>query len=177
MARKQSGVQPWERQEGESTINYEAFCAYRDMGRERSLAKVGKKLGKSDTLMSNWSSKYSWVSRAADWDDEQDRIAREIAQKEMVEEIRKMRKRQAEAGKFMQVKATRALSKIPDEELKPVDISRLIEVGSKLERLARGDVGEVVEERDGGDAIPAVQIYIPDNQRGTKDDDFDDLEV
>lgn len=56
-------------------------------------------------------------------------------------------------------------------------MSRMVEVASKLERLARGDVGEVVEERDGGEAVDPVQIYIPDNRRGLGNDDFSDLEV
>ena len=45
------------------------------------------------------------------------------------------------------------------------------------ERIAIGDVGEVIEERNGGDAVPAVQIYVPDNGRSKDSDTFDDLEV
>ena len=40
----------------------------------------------------------------------------------------------------------------------------MVEVGSKLERIARGDVGEVVEERE-GESLPPVTFYIPDNGR------------
>ena len=35
----------------ESAKAFEAFCAYRDMGPGRSVAKVGLALGKSTTLM------------------------------------------------------------------------------------------------------------------------------
>lgn len=156
---------PWERKEKETVRAYEAFCVYRDMGPERSIAKTGQKLGKNTTTLSEWSSRNDWVKRAAAWDDEQDKIAREIAQKEMANEIRRMRKRQAEAGKFMQIKAIKALNRIAEEDIKPGDISRLVDIGSKLERLARGDVGEVIEERQGEAVTPAVQFYMPSNGR------------
>lgn len=177
-------AKPWERQEkdGETEINYEAFCIYRDMkanspDKRRTLERVCSECGKSMSLITRWSSKFDWKKRVAAWDDEQDRIAREAAQKQMIDEIRIMRKRQAEAAKIMQIKAIRALSKMKDEDIKAADVSRLMDIGSKIERLARGDVGEVIEERDGGQATPAVQIYIPDNRRSKDDDNFEDLEV
>ena len=163
--------QPWERRESESTKAYEAFCIYRDMGRERSLSKVAEKLQKSETLMGRWSRTYDWVRRAAKWDDEQDRIERETAQKEQAKAIRDMRKRHADLGQAMLIKAARALARIPDDEIKPTDISRMVDVASKLERISRGDVGEVVEERDGGAATPAVTFYMPDNGRDKRDEE------
>lgn len=168
---------PWERQEGESTKAYEAFCTYRDMGRERSLSKVAAKLQKSETLMGRWSGAHEWVDRAAKWDDEQERIERETAQREQVEAIKKMRKRHAKLAENMLEKAASALAQIPEEEIRPADISRMVDIASKLERISRGDVGEVVEERDGGQAMSPVQIYIPDNHRGKSDETFDDLNV
>ena len=164
--------EPWERLQDESTKAYEAFCTYRDMGRERSLSKVAEKLQKSETLMGRWSRTYDWVNRAAKWDDEQDRIERETAQREQVKAIKDMRKRHADLGQAMLIKAARALAKIPENEIKPQDISRMVDVASKLERISRGDVGEVVEERDGGKATPAVTFYMPDNFRDKpKNDD------
>lgn len=165
----------WERLEKETPKQYEAFCTYRDMGTNRSIRAVAEKLGKSEQLMSRWSSKNNWVFRAAEWDDEQERNEREIAQKEMEKEIRLMRKRQAETGKYMQVKAMKALSKLPIEDMKAGEISKLIDVGAKLERTARGDVGEVIEERDGGQAAPAVTFYMPSNGRDEpKEEDTDE---
>lgn len=163
--------QPWERRQDESTKAYEAFSTYRDMGRERSLSKVAEKLQKSDTLIGRWSRTYGWVERAAKWDDEQDRLEREIAQKEQQKAIKDMRKRHADLGQAMLIKAARALAKIPDDEIKPQDISRMVDVASKLERISRGDVGEVVEERNGGDATPAVTFYMPDNGRDRNEEE------
>lgn len=156
--------EPWERQESESTKAYEAFSIYRDMGIQRSLSKVAEKLQKSFTLIGRWSRTYDWVNRAGKWDDEQNRIAREA----QLEEIKKMRKRHADLASAMLIKAAAALKQIPMDEIKAGDISRMVETASKLERLSRGDVGDVIEERDGGEALPVVQFYIPDNHRDSE---------
>ena len=162
---------PWDRRPEETTKAYEAFCTYRDMGPSRSLAKVAEKLSKSEQIMKRWSSANDWVKRAAKWDDEQDRIEREIAQKEQAKAIRDMRKRHADLATAMLIKSAKALQRIPDDEIKASDISRMVDVASKLERISRGDVGEVVEERDGGTAPPPVTFYIPDNHRDKKDEE------
>ena len=165
---KTNTPKPWERQEGETPKPYEAFCIYRDMktdDQERSLREVANRLKKSLTLIGRWSSKYSWVERVAAWDDEQERIEREIAQKEQAKAIREMRKRQAQAGYALQLKATKALGKLPIDQMSPQDIVKMMAEGAKLERIGRGDVGEVVEERDGGQAAPAVTFYMPSNGR------------
>lgn len=166
-------VDPWERQEGETPKAFEAFSIYRDMGIDRSLRKVVQHLNKNLTTIAEWSSKYEWVDRVAAWDAEQDRIAR----LEQIKDIKKMRKRHAGIASQMLLKAAEALQNLDPEEIKAQDVSRLVDIGSKLERISRGDVGEVVEERDGGEAINPVQIYIPDNQRSRDQDEFDDLEV
>ena len=41
----------------------------------------------------------------------------------------------------------------------------MVDTAAKLERISRGDAGEVVEERNGGDAPKIVQFYMPDNHR------------
>ena len=156
--------EPWERQQGETTRAYEAFCIYRDMGASRALRKVVQQLNKNLTTIAEWSTKYEWVKRVAEWDAEQDRIARQA----QVDEIKRMRKRHADLASAMLIKAAKALQRIPEDEIKAVDVSRMVETASKLERISRGDVGEVVEERDGGQATPVVTFYIPSNGRDCK---------
>lgn len=164
---------PWERQEGESTKAFEAFCVYRDLGVQRSIAKVVQTLGKSKALMERWSSNHDWVERAAQWDAEQDRAVRQ----QQLDDIKKMRKRHADLAEAMLIKAGKALLRIPVDEIKAGDLTRMLDIATKVERISRGDVGDVIEERDGGEAINPVQIYIPDNSRGRDQDGFDDLEV
>lgn len=163
----------WDRQEGESAKNFEAFCIYRDLGPDRSCPQVAEKLSKSVGLMARWCRLYDWVNRAAAWDAEQDRIAR----KEQLKEIVKMRKRHAQIAEKALEKASLALDYVDPKNISNADIARLMDTASKLERISRGDVGDVVEERDGGEAINPVQIYVPDNGRNSKEDTFDDLNV
>ena len=111
--------------------------------------------------MSRWAGEYQWSERAAKWDEEQVRIARES----QLEEIKKMRKRHADIASAMLIKAAKALQRLPEDKIKAQDISRMVETASKLERLSRGDVGDVVEERSGGEAIPPVKFYMPENGR------------
>lgn len=158
-------IEKWERQNEETPKAYAAFCVYRDMGPERTQEKVSAELGKSETLISRWSAKYGWVDRVTAWDDEQERLARVAAQKEQLKAIKDMRKRHADLGQAILIKAAKALQRIPEDEIKAGDISRMVDTGSKLERISRGDVGEVIEERDGGAASNAVQFYMPDNGR------------
>lgn len=165
-------VLPWERQPDESTKAYEAFGIYRDMGTERSIAKVSEKLGKSEALLERWSRTYDWVKRAAAWDLEADRLAT----KKLLNDIANMRARQRKQALKMQVKGLELLKEINPGDAKLSEIVSLMKLGMEQERICMGDVGEVVEERNGGDAVPAVQIYIPTNNRENKDN-FDDLEV
>lgn len=164
----------WERLKDETTKQYEAFCVYRDLGTDRSLRAVAEKLGKSEQLMSRWSAKNHWVDRSTAWDDEQERIERETAQKEQAKAIREMRKKHADLASAMLLKAARALKKIPDDEIKAGDMTRMVDVASKLERISRGDVGEVVEERDGGQAASAVTFYMPSNGRDQHKEEDDE---
>lgn len=163
----------WERQPEETPKPFEAFCVYRDLGPGRSLAQVAEKLQKSDTLIGRWSGAYDWVKRATAWDAEQDRVAR----KAQLDEIVKMRKRHARIAEKALDKVSAALEKVQEDNMSNSDIARLMDVASKLERISRGDVGDVVEERDGGEAINPVQIYIPSNSRERGKETFDDIEV
>ena len=168
-------AKPWERQDGETPKQFEAFKIYRDMGEERSITKVANQLSKTRPLLTRWSSANNWVERCRAWDNEQDRLLL----LEQRKEIKKMRKRHADIANAMLLKSAKALKVIPDNEIKPSDVAKMVDVASKLERISRGDVGEVVEQRDGGDAMSNVEIYkakIPDNTR-QDEDDFDDIEV
>ena len=137
-----------------------------DMGNERSLRRVAEQLHKSETIIGRWSGKHNWVERVAAWDAEQDRLIRI----ELTKDIGHMRKRHADLADKLLLKAASAMEQMKPEDIKPSDIPRMVEVASKLERISRGDVGEVVEERDGGPAIPAVQFYMPDNGRDKKEE-------
>ena len=159
--------QPWERMQGESSTKFAYFEAYRNLPpTERSTRAVAEMYGKNSGTIEKYCTEFEWVKRVEAWDDEQTRIARIEQQKEIAE----MRKRHANLAKDMLSKAQEAIDKMNPDEMKPQDISRIAEVASKLERLSLGDVGEVIEERDGGVAEPPVTFYIPENNRDKKGD-------
>lgn len=156
-------LEPWDRQDGESPKAYAAFCYYRDMGPTRSLRKMMKadvpvKLG-SWASLSGWSSKFSWVERAAAW--EIDQRQRDVA--EQVDKVRGMRKAHANIGTLMLSKAAQRLSKIQPEELTIRETVMLAELGAKLERQARGEPGETVNvQHTVGPARPSAEVITSD---------------
>lgn len=125
---------PWERQRRETTIAFQAFQTYRDMGVQRSVDRVAAELHKSHALMGRWSKQWNWVDRAAAWDDELDRIKRS----EIIKKITEMSERHASMSLIMQEKVLRNLKTLEPEDIKPGDLPRFIETAVKLERLARG---------------------------------------
>ncbi len=163
---------PWERQPNETPRAFDAFTKYRDLEPyDRSAAKVADMIGKSASNIEQLCTRNNWVERVAEWDNEQDRIKREAAQKEQVMAIKKMRELHTKVAEKMINKANEALDQISPDEIKPSDITKLIDIGAKLERISRGDVGEVIEERQGEAVAPAVTFYMPDNGRNLDGDD------
>lgn len=173
MATNEKEIQAWEKQPEETPKAFEAFVIYRDMNSDRSIAKVAEQLGKSEALLHRWSSRYDWVKRAAAWDDE---VARETA-RELMRDMAKTRARQRKQALKMQHKGLELLKDINPGDAKLSEIVSLLKLGMEQERICLGDVGDVIEERSGGETVPAVQIYIPDNGRGKDKDNFDDMEV
>ncbi len=124
----------WSRQPDESDPAWGAFVVYRDMGAERSLAKAARSLGKSATLVEGWSSRHSWLARVAEFD----RYVDGQAVDEHVERIREMNRRQASVARLALSKAVDWLHKLNPEQLRDDVGVRLLDVASKLERLAEG---------------------------------------
>ncbi len=145
-ARDSSTRFPWERQFNESRKAFEAFTVYRDMGPSRSQEKVARELGKSAQLMARWSVKWSWVDRVEAWIDEKDRESR-LAQSEAVI---KMNERHAGLAAVLTGKVIEKLQTVTPKEIEKMtlaSVSKLLEIGVKVERQARGEAGEVVSDK------------------------------
>lgn len=70
---------PWERLQHETDPAWQAFVIYRDLGPDkRTHRAVSSQLGKSRVQMEEWSSKYQWVDRCHEYDQNQDREARAV---------------------------------------------------------------------------------------------------
>lgn len=138
MGRKKAEYE-WERKKGESSEAYAAFKLYYQMGDKRSCAKVAKNLGRSNTLISGWCSKWDWVERARAYDNE-------LARQEFAEAcnaIKKMNEQQAQIGLLIQKKALEALKEMKSKELYPKLLLQYLVQGAGLERKARDSDVEI----------------------------------
>lgn len=138
MGRKRAEYE-WERKKGESSESYAAFKLYYQMGDKRSCAKVAKNLGRSNTLISGWCSKWDWVERARAYDNE-------LARQEFAEAcnaIKKMNEQQAQIGLLVQKKALEALKEMKSKELYPKLLLQYLVQGAGLERKARDSDVEI----------------------------------
>lgn len=131
-ARPTSRPDPWERQPRETDPAFEAFRTYRDMGASRSLSKVARQLGKSETLIHRWSSEHSWVVRVHAYDANLDR--------EHIIEIRELRrraaKRNATAAALAMQKFGEVVMGIDTEKVKVADMAAVARVALQMEQDA-----------------------------------------
>lgn len=179
MAKTKTNLNPWEKQEHETSKAYAAFCAYRDMGTDRSLTNIipilYKDLGSTKTAtkrrrLSEWSSLHNWVARVEAYDvylESKSRKEHELAIQKMVTE-------HAEAAVITRSKAMERIGLIGEEELNeltPKEALEYLKVAAELERKSRGAPDQIVEL--GGEVKgSSVVIYLPDNKRdeSTTDD-------
>ena len=163
-------ILPWEQQPGETAKKYSAFLCYLNMKtdeEDRSLRKVAQQLNKSLTYIGTLSSENDWVARAEAWD--RDQLAK--AQRKNEKRMQKMLSQHANISSAMINLVAKRLAKTTPDELTMQDMRQIFEIATKTERISRGFVGEVIEERDGGKVMNPVQIYLPDNGREEEQDD------
>ena len=107
----------WERQHGETSKAFRAFCLYRDLRHERTYARVAEMCGqRSDTQIRRWAGKYRWHERCLNFDNFEVREE----QRRQVREAAAMRRRQANLGmKGLEISLARLNS------MSPLEINRL----------------------------------------------------
>jgi hypothetical protein len=152
---------PFEQQPRESSKAFAAFSLYLSFGPQRSLAAVGRKLGKSKVVIERWSSKFDWVTRVQTHAAHMAVVEREateaLARANAPEwEKRKQEIRQEEWELHAEcIRAGKEALKRFYEKGKGAtlgDIARILELASKLGRLASGlatDKTEITGEGGG----------------------------
>jgi len=154
--------QSFEQQSKESNKAFAAFSLYLSMGPERSVRAVGEKLRKSEGLIERWSAKYDWVSRVQAHASHLAAVEREAVEAVARGKAAEWLKRQTEVREAEWrlhekciAAGEKALAAFMEKEkvyANLADIARILEVGSKMGRLATGmptDRTEVTGE-DGG---------------------------
>jgi hypothetical protein len=153
---------PFDQQPKESAKAFAAFSIYLGLGPERSLAAVGQTLGKSMALLERWSARWHWLERAQAHATHLAAVEREAAEAlarskgaEWLKRTEAVREREWEMHEKCIEAARRGLKAFMEREkvyANLADISRILEVASKLGRLASGmatDKTELTGE-DGG---------------------------
>lgn len=159
---------PFEQQPRESNKAFAAFSLYLSLGAERSTREVGKQLGKSEGLIERWAAKFDWRSRVAAHGAhlaivERDAIEAAARGKAAEWESREQKLRETEWAMHERAiaAAKRGLDAYMEREkvyANLADIARMLEIASKLGRLATG-LGTDGERRK-GDELPAVRVEV-----------------
>jgi len=155
-----AGAQPWERLPRESSKAFDAFTFYRGTPpATRSIRNcVERYYPASPTLKSKcrlwerWSSRNRWQERVKLWESEQDRQSRAAELAALAE----MRTKHLRTATTLQGAGLAALQKYAEEFTKTSGKRRMtirqailcILEGAKLERLTRGEPGEIIREDD-----------------------------
>ena len=159
----------FEQQPRESNKAFAAFSLYLSLGAERSTREVGKQLGKSEGLMERWAAKFDWRNRVAAHAAHLATVEREAVEavvrgKAAEWEQRETQLRETEWA--MHESAIAAAKRGLDEYLKNekihanlADIARMLEIASKLGRLATG-LDKSNGENSGGDRLPALHVEV-----------------
>lgn len=187
--RYEDEMEEWDLREdlGETELAYHYFCIYRDMdfplglGARRSIRKASEIAGVND--LSKYSRIYKWQERVKAYDlyrEKQRRKKREA-------DLDKMYEEHAKIGNSIIAKAMEKLLETPNDMLTMNDVTKLLELGVKTERISRGETiegklrnakleAEIENLKSAGDGTN-IQIIddIPDELDGL-DDIPDDLE-
>ena len=157
----------FEKQPRESAKAFAAFSLYLSQGAERSTREVGKQLGKSEGLIERWAAKFDWRSRVAAHAAHLAIVEREaieaVARGKSAEwEVREQKLRETEWAMHEAAiaAAKKGLSAYMEREkvyANLADIARMLEIASKLGRLATG-LGDG-EGRNGND-LPAMRVEV-----------------
>lgn len=153
----------WERQTGESSKAYAAFCIYRDLGAERSIERVRREFAErgrkiSAKFLGRWSSKYDWVERARAYDDYLDRIRREAKEKEILE----ITERYGKVAVFLLQMVMRRLREMNPSELTPRDMASWLDITLKIERFRMIGPNDIIVNRMSDNKLFPIRLSFGD---------------
>ena len=158
---------PFEKQPRESAKAFAAFSLYLSQGAERSTAAVAKELAKSEQLVRRWSAKFGWTDRVAAHAAHLAIVEREAIEAaargkaaEWESREQKLRETEWAMHEAAIAAAKKGLAAYMDREkvyANLADIARMLEIASKLGRLATG-----LGDGDGrkADELPAMRVEV-----------------
>ena len=160
-------VLPFDQQQRESNIAFAAFNIYLSLGTERSARRVAEKMGRSTHSVNLWASRQRWAERLAAYNAHLALVEREATEatlrgKAAVWATREQNLRETEWAMHERAiaAAKRGLDAYMDREkvyANLTDIARMLEIASKLGRLATG-LGDGTQRK--ADDLPAVRVEV-----------------
>ncbi len=158
----------FEKQERESVKAFAAFSLYLSLGAQRSLAEVARQLQKSVTLLGRWSAKFDWPARVAAHGAHLAIVEREAIEAtargkaaEWSSREQKLRETEWAMHEAAIAAAKKGLAAYMEKDkvyANLADIARMLEIASKLGRLATG-LGTDGERRNGDD-LPTMRVEV-----------------
>ena len=158
----------FERQPGETEKAFAAFNVYLNLGPHRSIAQVTKLLGKNTRRPELWSRKFHWTQRVQAYTDHLARLEREtteaMVRTKSVDWLKRQQQQREEEwdvhAELLETarEALRRWKSKPERCGSLEGIARLLELASKLGRLASGLATEKTEVT-GEDGNP-IQIEL-----------------
>lgn len=161
---------PWDRQPDETPPAYEAFRTYLELGPDRTLEEVARKLAKSIPLIKRWSARNTWVARTDAFDAEVYKRADEATLDKASGDVAERAKRHADIARIHQealaLPAKELLERLQanPQLLRRLDLDELLKVQAAaaralpravaVERLVTGQSTSNSGGHDGG-PLPA----------------------
>ena len=145
---KDNGIELWERQPGETQLEWSIWQAYRDSypGAKPSYKGVAEKVGSTYDFVRNTAARWGFQTRMQAWITECDRIT--LAQRR--QEVLDMNADHISMASKLRAKLDMAIDNIDPLELKPGELNSLMKTMAELERKARTDTMAVETMRAEG---------------------------
>jgi ParB-like chromosome segregation protein Spo0J len=144
----------WERQPGESEVQYRRFTQYQNLGRARTVKAVAADLGKSASYLHNIAHRYRWRERAQLWDADQDRLFLE----RLTDERQRMVDDHLKLSRGMLSKVARRLKTLDPDELTPADLNRWAATLTQIQARVLGEPTQTVAVQGGMPGSPPIEI-------------------
>lgn len=164
----------WKRQDCDTNKSFQAFCIYRNLGKDRTLEEVtkqfyynvkgGSEVGALKSFKSKlnqvrkWSAENKWVERVGAYDDYLDEQCRRDIETERREAIEMQKK----IARVALQKAFEHIDSLDPVESKTRDMTALLKEAANIQRLCFGEATELVKSENTNEDIV---IMIPDNGR------------
>jgi hypothetical protein len=127
---------PWDRQPHESKQAFEAFTAYREMGRQQSYTLLSKTLKKNRGMIGLWGSRWNWQARILAWEEHLDKERQKAEEDYQREQVRKLREHGDVLGASLMAAASTGSFRLNKDlqdnkgmRLKPQSIAQLAATG------------------------------------------------